>query len=126
MEKQEQEEKSTAAKLQGNVYFQREQYDKAIAEYSNAISLNNGDHTFYSNRSLCYFKLGRYEEAISDGRKCMGLKPAWTKGHCRTAYPLIKVGHFGEAEDIVSKGVVLIVCFSEMISNALRFTGFPH
>ena len=97
--------KADAAKQRGNEHFALKEYENALVEYSNAIALNSDDHTYYSNRSACLFRLGRYEEAVSDGRKCIDLRPEWVKGYWRTGYALLKLGQFEAAQETLKQGM---------------------
>lgn len=42
----------------------------------------------FSNRALCLYKLGRYEEAVDDAKQCIALKPDFAKGYIRGAMSL--------------------------------------
>ena len=52
---------------------------KAVECYTEAISLDPSNHVFYSNRSAAYAKDKKYEQALSDAKKCVELKPDWGK-----------------------------------------------
>ncbi len=55
----------------GNVYFELNDYAKAVEEYTVSISLNK-DHAFsYLNRANAYILLGRLKDALSDYRRFM-------------------------------------------------------
>lgn len=44
-----------------------------------AIDLNPCDGTLFSNRSLCWMKLGQAEQALADAKACRALRPDWSK-----------------------------------------------
>lgn len=50
----------------GNQAYKSQDYNKAINYYSKAIEADHSDPNFYSNRSLCFYNLNRYEECIKD------------------------------------------------------------
>jgi len=50
-----------------------------------------------SNRSLCFHKLGRQEEAVEDAKLCVALKPDFVKGYLRGALALKALGQPAEA-----------------------------
>jgi len=45
-----------------------------------AIDFDPTDGTLFSNRSLCWLRLGQAERALSDARACRELRPDWAKG----------------------------------------------
>ena len=72
-------EQAAAAKKRGNGHYSKQEWAKAIEEYTKAIALYDKDHTYYSNRSACYAASNKFKEALEDGRKCVELKPDWAK-----------------------------------------------
>ena len=63
------------------------------------------DHSYYSNRSACYAATDKFEEALSDGNKCVELKPDWAKGYGRVGYALFKLNQLEEAKAAYEKGI---------------------
>jgi tetratricopeptide (TPR) repeat protein len=57
----------------GYEYYCKMQYDKAISEYSQAISLNPKDASAYCNRGNAYFKKKKYTKAILDYTRSINL-----------------------------------------------------
>ena len=55
-------------------------YEKALVAYTEAIALDTTSHTALSNRSLVFYKLGRFEEALADATKSPQLE-AWPQCH---------------------------------------------
>ena len=66
-------------KSKGNAAFQSGDYDLAISHFSEAIKLDPNNAVFYSNRSMCHATKGDFESALTDGNKCVELKPSWPK-----------------------------------------------
>lgn len=66
-------------KEHGNACIRAGNYIEAILHYSFAIKLNPNEATFYSNRSLAYFKLDQLYYANADAEKAIQLKPDWAK-----------------------------------------------
>jgi Tfp pilus assembly protein PilF len=65
-----------AAFLQrGNAYFEKGDWDKAIAEYDQAIQLWPGFADAYSNRGSTYHNKGDYDQAIADFDRAIQIKP---------------------------------------------------
>jgi len=66
-------------KDQGNIEFERGNYEEALKSFSQAIDLDPDNHIFYSNRSACYMKLDSISKSLYDAEKCIELAPTWTK-----------------------------------------------
>ncbi|KAM0897028.1 hypothetical protein ACQ4PT_022813 [Festuca glaucescens] len=80
-------------KQQGYSAFQRKDYDAAILLYSMALKLDDMDAMLYSNRSVCWLRLGVGDEALSDAQACTRLRPDLAEGyyHQRMAFNLLQV-----------------------------------
>jgi tetratricopeptide (TPR) repeat protein len=62
----------------GNVFFHREAYDDAIAEYSKAIEAEMVEvQVAFLNRGMAHESLGHLEAAEADYRKALALEPNW-------------------------------------------------
>lgn len=59
----------------GNAYFGLKEYQKAIADYNEAIRLNSQDSDAYYNRGLAYYYLKEYQKAIVDYDEAIHLNP---------------------------------------------------
>lgn len=44
-----------------------------------AIDLDPNDATLFSNRSLCWIRLGQAEQALADAKACRAIRPNWPK-----------------------------------------------
>ncbi|MDR0569102.1 MAG: tetratricopeptide repeat protein [Spirochaetaceae bacterium] len=51
------------------------EYDKAIAEFTQAIQLKPDDAVYYNNRGVAYDKKGEYDKAIANYTQAINLKP---------------------------------------------------
>lgn len=49
------------------------------ADNLQAIDFDPTDGILYSNRSLCWIRLGQAEHALSDAKACRQLRPDWAK-----------------------------------------------
>lgn len=67
-------------KEEGNTYFKERKYELAIKSYTEALAMTDVDtHLLYSNRSAAYTAMNSYEGAMADAKKCIELKPEWSK-----------------------------------------------
>jgi len=94
-------------KEQGSKAFIAKDYPKAIEHFSDAIKENPQDHTLFSNRSACYFNLGKGMQALTDADKCIEIKSDWDKGHQRRAMALQQLGRFDESISSYEHGLKL-------------------
>ena len=65
-------------KKQGNDVIKTKP-EEALRLYNEAIGLDQENHAIYGNRSLVFYKLERYTEALRDAEKAIELKPDWSK-----------------------------------------------
>ncbi|KAK8876176.1 Hsp90 cochaperone [Tritrichomonas musculus] len=94
-------------KNQGNQAFSSKEYSKAISFYSDAIELDSNNHTLFSNRSGAYCALGKYEQAASDARRAIELKPDWIRGYTRLGAALQGQQDWTAAEQTFLKALEL-------------------
>ncbi|XP_004431345.1 PREDICTED: sperm-associated antigen 1 [Ceratotherium simum simum] len=55
-----------ALKEEGNQCVKDKNYKDALSKYSECLKINNKECAIYTNRALCYLKLGQFEEAKQD------------------------------------------------------------
>ncbi|KAJ0232133.1 Ankyrin repeat-containing domain-containing protein [Hirschfeldia incana] len=72
-----------------------------------AIDFEPTDHTLFSNRSICWLRLGQAELALSDAKACGELKPDWPKASFREGAALRLLHRFDEAANAFYEGVFL-------------------
>ena len=66
---------SIAYRDRGDSYRQLRLYDKAIADYTTAISIRPKYYQAYNHRGLAYAGKGKYDEAVADFTTAMEIKP---------------------------------------------------
>lgn len=67
-------EKASAHNNLGLSYFEKEEFDEALSEFSKAISIE--PHSFhYNNRGLAHYHIGKLEEAKKDYDDAITLNP---------------------------------------------------
>ncbi|XP_065606298.1 tetratricopeptide repeat protein 31 isoform X2 [Cyrtonyx montezumae] len=74
-------------------------YAEAVWALTEAIKLNPREHRLFGNRSYCYEKLQRYQEALRDAQMALGLQPNWPKGFFRKGKALWGLKRYAEARD---------------------------
>jgi DnaJ family protein C protein 7 len=93
--------RSEALKEEGNDMFKNGQLQQAIDKYTEAINndpQNNAlNSALYCNRSACYGKLGKWDEAIADATKAIDLNPSYLKAYLRRAQCYQQVDKHEEA-----------------------------
>ncbi len=60
---------------QGDAAYQKHEYDKAIAQYSEAIQLDPKVGKYYYARGLCYVAKGEKDKAVADFNRVIHLDP---------------------------------------------------
>lgn len=68
-------------KQKANQLHKQGKYEEALELYNKAISLNNTESVFFSNRARCLKKMGRYDEALKDAQEAVELDVDNIKGH---------------------------------------------
>ncbi|NXK00759.1 TTC31 protein, partial [Corythaixoides concolor] len=81
----------------GNEAAQKGRYAEAVQAFTEAVKLNPREHRLFGNRSYCYEKLRRYEEALRDAQVSLGLQPGWPKGFFRKGKALRGLERYAEA-----------------------------
>ncbi|KAG7571942.1 Tetratricopeptide repeat [Arabidopsis suecica] len=122
--KQKAMEDANEAKLEGNKLFGNGVYEEALLKYELALQfaqevLESEElrSICYSNRAICYLKLGKYAEAIKECTKAIELNPSYTKAFVRRAEAHENLEHFEEA----LTGESMHVFFIELRNHLLVF-----
>ncbi|CAN6231698.1 unnamed protein product [Urochloa humidicola] len=66
-------------KLEGTKAYKRKDYATAAELYSMAADQCPDDTTLYSNRCLCWLKMGEGDRALNDSGICRMQRPGWAK-----------------------------------------------
>ena len=95
-----------AAKKAANALFQQKKFQEALALYTLAVELTDGQrHVYLSNRSACLQALSRWERAADDARRVIELKPDFAKGHLHLARSLVRLDRKLEACEVLEEGI---------------------
>jgi tetratricopeptide (TPR) repeat protein len=66
---------------QGNSFFDSQQYEQAIASYTQAIALEPQSASAYYNRGNTYYNLQQYESAIADLTQAIAINPQYADAY---------------------------------------------
>ncbi|KAM0884682.1 hypothetical protein ACQ4PT_030823 [Festuca glaucescens] len=94
-------------KYQGKKAVKRNDFLGASNLYTKALALNYFDETLYSNRSLCYLKIGKAREALFDADVCIAKRPEWVKGYYRKGAAHMSLKEYEEASEAFQDGLEL-------------------
>jgi len=94
-------------KEKGNKHLQAQEFDEAIAAYTEAINLDPKDHVFFSNRSAAYLSKGDAKSALSDAERCIALNGSWAKGYSRKGAALHSLRRYDEAISTYESGLAI-------------------
>ncbi|KAJ4886171.1 ankyrin repeat family protein [Raphanus sativus] len=104
--------------------FHRKDYQMAIDAYTQAIDFDPTDHTLFSNRSICWLRLGQAEHALSDAKACRELKPDWPKACFREGAALRLLHQCFLRGSVASpESKELIDAFREAVDAGRKFHG---
>ncbi|KAI3828881.1 hypothetical protein L1987_02992 [Smallanthus sonchifolius] len=72
-EREVKEKKAQAQKEKeaGNAAYKKKDFETAIAHYTKAFELDDGDISFLTNRAAVYLEMGKYDECIKDCEKAV-------------------------------------------------------
>ncbi|KAL8873831.1 MAG: hypothetical protein Q9174_000760 [Haloplaca sp. 1 TL-2023] len=90
-----------ACKALGNKYFKNQDYVKAIAEYTKALSVEPESVTYLSNRSAAFMSAKRFDEALADAKRGQELEPQNAKVLHRLARIYVSLGRPSDAIDVL-------------------------
>lgn len=68
--------KAAHARERGNEFFKKEDYEVAIFFYSKCIELEPDNPIHFSNRSIAYYRFGKYVESLMDAMDASKLDPS--------------------------------------------------
>uniref|UniRef100_A0A0D3F5B4 Uncharacterized protein n=1 Tax=Oryza barthii TaxID=65489 RepID=A0A0D3F5B4_9ORYZ len=106
-------------KLEGSRAYKREDYLAATKLYTMAMNLESEDGTLYSNRSICWLKMGEGMKALTDAHLCRMLCPDWPKACYREGAAHMFLKDYDKACDAFLDGLKLDPANME-IENGLR------
>ncbi|CAN6361708.1 unnamed protein product [Urochloa humidicola] len=107
------------AKKGGNIAFAKGDYLAATCFYEVAMQKDPLEATLFSNRSLCWLRLGNGEKALLDAHKCKMIRPSWSKAWYREGAALKLLKNYKGAANAFVEALKLDPANDE-INTALR------
>jgi tetratricopeptide (TPR) repeat protein len=101
------EQLKTAYKFLGNAWFDKGDYDRAIAEYTKAIEIDPRFAVAYYNRGLAWGKKGDYDRAIAEYTKAIELDPEHADAYNNRGIAWVKKGEYDKAITDWTKAIEL-------------------
>jgi tetratricopeptide (TPR) repeat protein len=91
-------------------------YDRAIADYNQAIKLNAKFASAYNNRGVAYDKKGDYDRAILDYDQAIKLRPS-AEGYFNRGNAQLGKAHYDRAIDDYNQAIKLKADFAAAFDN---------
>ncbi|XP_074662560.1 serine/threonine-protein phosphatase 5-like [Tubulanus polymorphus] len=86
--------KASEFKEKANELFKKQDYDKAIDFYTNAIEIDATEAAYFSNRSFAYLKIECFGYALQDANSALEIDPKYVKAYYRRASANMALGKF--------------------------------
>ncbi|XP_059486268.1 uncharacterized protein LOC132202938 [Neocloeon triangulifer] len=91
------EENVQELKERGNACVKEGKFEEAVLHYTHALSIEPGNFSLHSNRSLAFLRMRHFFLALQDADETVKLNPTWAKGYFRRAEVQFATFHFAEA-----------------------------
>jgi Tfp pilus assembly protein PilF len=89
---------------------------EAVALYRRSAELAPADLAILNARGLCLARLKRFDEAVADFDKAIGIRPDYALSHYRRGHTLWQAGRLAEAEESLRRSLRLGANSSEALS----------
>jgi len=109
----------------GMEYYERGEYDEAVAEFQAAIELEPDDAGAHRNLGTAYLEQGKYEEAAAAYEKAIELDPDFGEAYGDLAGAYVNLGRLSEAIAAGEKAIELAPEYA-MAYNNLGFAYYTQ
>jgi len=117
LEKNERAKMADEKKMEGNSYFAKRFYHKAIKKYSISILLEENNAAYYGNRAACYLGLEDASNALSDAKRSVEIDPSYVKGWNRSCQAYILLGKLDKAMEMCDQILNISPNLSSFVST---------
>jgi DnaJ family protein C protein 7 len=100
-------ERAEEFKQQGNEFFKKKEYLKAIESYTKAINLNPIEPSYYGNRAACYLGLNKFHKCIADCDETLNIDANFSKALRRKGRSQYCLGNLNEAKETFNRAIEL-------------------
>ncbi|MEW5299623.1 MAG: hypothetical protein WDW36_002619 [Sanguina aurantia] len=95
---------AAASISQGDRAFIEEEYELALASYTEAVNLDPTNSRILDARANTLIKLGQYMEASEDASKAIDLEPGFSKAYLRKGVALFNLEEYESAKEVFEAG----------------------
>ncbi len=92
-------------------------YSKALEILSTLDSSNKESGIIHGNMAMCYHSMGKYNDAVSNGKSAITLDSTYVKGYYRIAVACIALKNYDEAREYLIKGLEIEPDNKEMLEQ---------
>ncbi len=111
------EENDVAYNNRGTIYYEKGEYDMAIADYNKAVAISPRYIEAYYNRAKVYNATKQYELAISDYSKAIEINPKLTEAYINRGSIYKTTGQYALAISDYDKAIELNPTLAEAYNN---------
>lgn len=86
--------------MRGGFYYENKSFDKAVADYTEAIKRNSDDAALFCSRGDAYCKLSQWNNAIEDYSKAIEMNPKYAEAYYGRGCSLIQEDRPKAIEDL--------------------------
>ena len=103
--------------LQGNIYWQQEEYEKAIEAFDFITDIMPNHPPSWHNKGFSYYQLGRYEEAMKNFDEALKYNPNSQYSMFYKSSIYMEEGDFENAEDWIVKALMISPNEPQFLNN---------
>jgi tetratricopeptide (TPR) repeat protein len=92
---------------QGNLYFDQQQWKKALSDYTKAIAISPQFANAYNNRGLVYAKQKHWKKALSDYTKAIAINPQYANAYVGRGIVYAEQKQWQKAESDLNKAIAI-------------------
>ena len=93
------------SKADGDSAFRKGQFEEAIAQYSEAIDIDEANSGYFACRSAAYLKQGDNSNALKDANTSIEIDSNMAKAHCFKGEALVALRLYNDAVDAFEEGL---------------------